>query len=504
MILHAICVGRAININDPATPYLYAWMPPFLKREVLLSALTKSSSPEAANSRVLSVIASVNRALDDLTHPDEQRQREQHLIINEAAAYLVDMEANRINPCNEKIDEKMEAQNVLSGAIIIGSLPLVTSLLTRTSSLALASINTESPYFGRPLQLAAAWGHPEIVRYLLDHGADPQVSADAKRAVDDDYQEPSRDLAIWEPFVYRSPAGSALRAAVLGGHEEIVRLLLKPEYRLSPSKTEYFRAIVAGARGGHIHIIQLLLQFTDKTISELKEIREEMLWEATRHNQEAVVQMLLDSGTNIDAAPYPPRRYGCGLSIAASQGYTRMVRLLLDRGADVNIEVPLHGYPIDAAARCGHDEVVTLLLERGASPEQAFLRAADSGQWRLVKRFLEDPQFHTRAGFSGDTIGMEALERAIIVKNPTVISILVEAGVPLNHKRQNPDDLPIIVAKMHAAEWIVALLLSLGAQDREFDIEYRGSHYSESHYSEQQQRGGVRITQRTWEWVGRY
>ena len=181
-----------------------------------------------------------------------------------------------------------------------------------------------------------------------------------------------------------------------------------------------------------------------------------------------------------------------------------MVRLLLDRGADVNLEVPLHGYPIDAAARCGHDEVVTLLLERGASPEQAFLRAADSGQWRLVKRFLEDPQFHTRAGFSGDTIGMEALKRAIIAKNPTVISILVEAGVPLNHKRQNPDDLPIIVAKMDAAEWIVALLLSLGAQDREFDIEYRGSHYSESHYSEQQQRGGVRITQRTWEWVGRY
>jgi len=476
-------------------------MPQSLKGKILL---VKSRSQEAAKDKILSVIASVNRALDDLTQPNEERRIEQHQMIAEAAA-AAPLDRNYVIMINERkqeFDMKMEAQNVLSGAIIIGNLPLVMSLLTRDSPV-LADVNTESPYFGRPLQLAAAWGHLQIVRYLLDCGADPH---DAEIGGNSNYWDPSGELRLWDRHVYQSSVGSALRAAVLGGHEEIARLLLKPEYRLSPSNTEYLRAFLAAARGGHIHLIHLLLQITGKSLSEFKELGEEMLWEAVRHNQGDVVQMLLDNGVNVNAAPYPSCRiYGCALGIAASQGYERMVRLLLDCGADVNLEVTPHGHPIEGAARGGHEEVVELLLEHGASPERAFVRAADGGQWRLIRRLLDkEVNFHAKKGIYEGTIGMEALQKAIIVKNPTVISMLVDAGVPLNDSFPTPDGLPMVLAKTCAAEWIVDLLLSLGAEDREIDLHYRSNNYSEDRYDEQMERGGVRITKRTWEWVGKY
>jgi hypothetical protein len=187
-------------------------------------------------------------------------------MVAEAVSRLNRNDVDDINAHTQEIDTKMEAQNVLSRAVVIGNLPLVISLLKRTSPV-LADVNIESPYFGRPLQLAAAWGHLEIVRHLLDYGSNPHANDEAKSS-----RDVSGELRLSDRNVYRSPEGSALRAAVLGGHEDIVRLLLEPEYRLSPSKPEYLRAIVAGARGGHIHLISLLLQVAGKTLSEYKEL----------------------------------------------------------------------------------------------------------------------------------------------------------------------------------------------------------------------------------------
>ena len=42
-----------------------------------------------------------------------------------------------------------------------------------------------------------------------------------------------------------------------------------------------------------------------------------------------------------------------------------VVRLLLEKGADVNAQGK-YGSALQIALRCGHDEVVQLLLEKGA------------------------------------------------------------------------------------------------------------------------------------------
>ncbi|KAI9668110.1 MAG: hypothetical protein M1821_000930 [Bathelium mastoideum] len=508
-VVHAICNSQIIDINDPATPDLNRCMSPPLKGRILLS---KSRSDEATGDKVLFVIASVNRALDDLTQPTEGEQVKQHQIIAESASHQYPGYSWQIEGGIEDIDEKVEVQNVFSGAIALGAMPLVKTLLWDRAS-PLPDVNRESPYFGRPLQIAASWGHVGIVRYLIACGADPRASSSTSWGGDDkDWElntdcEPNTDLYIGASHVYRSPEGSALRAAVLSGHEDIVRLLLQPEYRLSLAKTEYLRAVVAGSRAGRLDLIELLLQKASKTVLDFPGLGEVMLWEAAGHNQQGVVGFLLKAGVHVNAAPHPDcLGHGCAMSIAASQGNAPMVRFLLGHGADACFSHVSQNFldPIEIAARHGHKEVVELLLEQGADPARAFIKSADGGQVSLVKRLLRlYPDLHTQRWIDERTVGMWALERAIYVKNPDVIRLMVEVGVPLN-EGYSYDDLPIVLAKLRAADWVVDLLLLLGARNEEVIIDRRDDIYDEEHYPFQLQRGGVRITRRTWEWVSRY
>ncbi|THU90826.1 hypothetical protein K435DRAFT_248533, partial [Dendrothele bispora CBS 962.96] len=58
--------------------------------------------------------------------------------------------------------------------------------------------------------------------------------------------------------------------------------------------------------------------------------------------------------------------YGNALQAASSQGHESVVRLLLERGADVNVQGGKYGYALQAASSQGHESIVKLLLERGA------------------------------------------------------------------------------------------------------------------------------------------
>jgi len=179
--------------------------------------LSKSYSQKAIKEdKVLFVIASTNQALDSLTQPNEQRRFEQHRMISEAVASIGSYEISWLNRNGQEVStEEVQAHNLISGAIVIGNLPLVQSLMGKIS--VNASVNRKNPYFGRPLHTAAVWGRIEIVQYLLDHGADPNQFTGAQGEDNDDDWEHAH---LHSRHEYRSPKGSALRAAALGGHEK--------------------------------------------------------------------------------------------------------------------------------------------------------------------------------------------------------------------------------------------------------------------------------------------
>ncbi|KAI1657664.1 ankyrin repeat-containing domain protein [Daldinia decipiens] len=498
-ILFAICNKQVIDIDDPATPWVSERIHPSIKARIFLH---RSLSGKGKQDSYVTTITSVNKAIDLLTQQTEEGRDKQHQIIAEAICTMHPHSIKRWQS-SININTHIEAQNILSGAIVLGNLHLVKSLLDAPNTL--AGVNFETPYFGRPLQLAAVWGHLHIVRYLIGRGANPRANSyDSEDDGSQNWRFDGMGSIDDKQRYYRKPRGSALRAAALGGHEDIVNLLLKPEYRLSIYKEEYFRAIMAAARGGHPNIWKLLIALTGKPLHRSIRLRDEIFWEATFHGREEVAQMVLDSGLDIDTKPRQ-EMYVSALDIAAARGDIRMVRFLLDRGASTEPSVRMAANPIKSAASGGHQEVVEMLLEHGANDEGVFEVATNRGQTRLVKWLLEkDPSSITMESRHGQyTVGVSALLCAIQIRNADIIALLADAGVSLK-------GMPDTVFIPHGAElpssvWIVNLLISLGIVD--LDPEKYNSYQwtsEEDNIQSQLMRRRVKISRRTWQWVGKH
>lgn len=90
-----------------------------------------------------------------------------------------------------------------------------------------------------------------------------------------------------------------------------------------------------------------------------------------RGDSERLVQILLDAGADIQIKG----RYGVSaLQIAASTGHEKIVRMLLEAGADVNAEGGYYDNALIAALIEGHDKVIQLLVEAGADPQARIAR----------------------------------------------------------------------------------------------------------------------------------
>ena len=88
------------------------------------------------------------------------------------------------------------------------------------------------------------------------------------------------------------------------------------------------------------------------------------LLDAARAGDRARVASLLDGGADVNAVS----RYNVSaLGFAAERGHFDMVRLLVERGADVNVAESFYGFrPVDFALRGGRLDIATFLLEHGA------------------------------------------------------------------------------------------------------------------------------------------
>jgi ankyrin repeat protein len=139
---------------------------------------------------------------------------------------------------------------------------------------------------------------------------------------------------------------------------------------------------------------------------------------AVENGHQEVVKLLLDK----DADPNIENRYSgrTPLQNAVENGHQEVVKLLLDKDADPNIESRYSGQtPLQNAVENGHQEVVKLLLDKDADPniesrysgQTPLHYAVENGHQEVVKLLLDkdaDPNIESR--YSGQTPLQNAVE----------------------------------------------------------------------------------------------
>ncbi|KAL9593261.1 MAG: hypothetical protein Q9179_005989 [Wetmoreana sp. 5 TL-2023] len=153
---------------------------------------------------------------------------------------------------------------------------------------------------------------------------------------------------------------------------------------------------------------------------------------ASRIGDYKIVRLVLEKGADINARH---GQYGNALQMASYYGHESVVQLLLEKGADINARSKVHGSALQVASSYGHESVVQLLLEKGADINArskvhgSALQAASSyGHESVVQLLLEKgADINARHGQYGN-----ALQMASSQGQESVVQLLLEKGADIN------------------------------------------------------------------------
>ncbi|HEY1375581.1 MAG TPA: ankyrin repeat domain-containing protein, partial [Gemmataceae bacterium] len=213
-------------------------------------------------------------------------------------------------------------------AAAIGDLGRVKQLLDRDPSLANRVSDYVAYYIGSgaPLNNAAARGHVEIVRLLLDRGADPNL--------------PEEGVA---------PRGHALYSAAANGHYEIAELLLEHGAYPNPEVESSADALSRAISNGDQRMIDLLCSHGAARAVDL------MAYHGDVRTAAAVFAANPALADDPDA-----------LANAAGEGQEAFVRLMLRYRPDLPKQVEFPGWLVCAKTR----ELNELLFRHGMDPNR--------------------------------------------------------------------------------------------------------------------------------------
>ncbi|XP_072759308.1 protein TANC2 isoform X4 [Anoplolepis gracilipes] len=287
------------------------------------------------------------------------------------------------------------------------------------------------------LSLAAARGHCDVVRRLAAAGA---LLGHA-------------DMAGQCPLVHAARHG---RLSVVGYLLACDWVLPGSENKLESGASEIGReeaaqqAVVAAASQGHEAVVEYLLDMAEVIVDRPDTlIGETALTIAAANGSTATVSALLARGANptvVNAKGLSP------LMLAAKEGHWGTAERLLQ--GDLSIST----YAIS-------DEAVSLLEQRDPAGRTALMLAASEGYTNLIELFLDKGSIlETR-----DKEGLTALGWACVRGRVTVVQMLLDRGANVS-TNDNTGRTPLDLAAFQGNPKLVQLLLEKGAAVEHVDL----------------------------------
>ena len=304
-----------------------------------------------------------------------------------------------------------------------GDLERVKQLVARYPSLARYEYN-----YTPPIHFAVREGHPELVRFFLDRGAD---------------------------LTYRSYPfhDSLLLMADDRGHDEISALLrthLGRRFAIADDTS----AIIEAARRGDIDRVDAELARDPSLARSSNETGDTALHQAVEGSHTTIVTRLIAAGASVNATRGDGFRpihsallkghgergaiiealLGAGaeytIYVAAARGDRQFVRDALARDPSLaNFEDTCHHRPISAAAARNDLEMVKLLLAHGADPNLPE-EGAPRGQalWKAVYQRQRE------------------IARVLVQHGADPNAMVESSGTPMEHARKDPELFQLLLA----------------------------------------------------------
>jgi len=164
---------------------------------------------------------------------------------------------------------------------------------------------------------------------------------------------------------------TALMKASLKGHVEVVRLLLEKGANVNQFKKDSTvqpekycsTALIFASQKGHVEVVKLLLAYKANP-HLLMSNGYSALIAASINGHDKVVKVLLESGVAVDSAK---KNATTALIFASRNGHVEVVKLLLKYKAALNFKDWEGVTALMAASQKGHVKIARLLLNMGAN-----------------------------------------------------------------------------------------------------------------------------------------
>jgi ankyrin repeat protein len=202
-----------------------------------------------------------------------------------------------------------------------------------------------------------------------------------------------------------------------------------PHYR---GHVPEMHAIHLAAFNGHDSVMRQLLERERIYIDQQDTMEHNALYWASLQGHVQMVQLLLESGANVNIQG---RDYGTALQAASASGYEKIVQILVDNSADVNAQRGHYGTALYAASTSGHEKIVQILADNSADVNAqrghygtALYAASESGYEKIVQILVDNSADVNAQGRMYGT----ALQAASASGHEKIVQILVDNSADVN------------------------------------------------------------------------